>query len=1201
MLSGSFNVGDTNHDNLLEPGETWVFTASGTATAGQYSNIGTATGTPPTGPNVTATNPDHYYGTLSIGDFVWNDTNANGIQNSGEPGINGVLVDLKNSSGTIIATTTTGNNPVGGAPGYYQFSGLLQGSYTVVIDSSNFASGGPLAGDTATLSNAPGSTTANDSNGSPASVTLSTANDETIDFGYIKPTPPQITVVKTADQTSILAGQTAGFTVTITNNGTATDTGVTLTDHLPPGTATDINWTIDTSNTGLGAGTNPGAFLITGTGPTQSQSLGLSSSFVSGGDSLAPGQSISVHITSATNSGDASGFSSNPALNVGGLAGYAVLYEGTGNLSIANDTVAGNIGVGNGGKVQFSGPGTINGRVDFASANSGQYHNTNGSNVGPTSVNYNVSAVTTAISAINSLSTTLGALTGTNLSIGGNSQTVNESSGVLQTSGGVTYRVFNVTSYGMTANNNLTIVGDGSGDPVLFNVEYNGNSNINGGVLLAGTGLSADQIVWNFTSSNQNVQMAANKGTFVGVLLLPHDKFTGSSVNINGRIYGGGAGDMQIVSGTNVFVPPGTGMLVNTATVSATGATPASSTATITITPTPVGPPLGKNDAATIGFWHNNNGQGLITNASPSSGPASLGNWLATNFPDLYGSNAPSGENLTNASNSTVAALFLKFFGQSGLQKTDAQVMGVALAIWFTSSNLNGNTSGASGYGFNISSGGTGTHTYNVGSDGTAIGLQNNTSYTILQIMMAADLAVKNGTYQSNLSAFNDVFNGINQGGDISQLAAGSSSSAGAGVGELLDSNLLQAGTLGVAIDLPQGPETAAAEAAIGKAIASLNSQVAPLGITLVEVSGANAAAAPVHITLGSTSPIGGMDEGVLAAFSFGGDITLISSWNWYYGSNPSAIGSDQYDFQTVVTHELGHALGLGENADASSAMDLYLAPGQTNRNLALVDLNAIQQELGAAVASPTSIQQSATTTSGGSDSVGNMSAQLPATGSSASVKGAVGTVESLVWVEDSGVHTVADQTVTSAADDLPTTTSFNNAAVAAVQSGPLGFSVAMTLGDGSESAASHDAGGTGRVAWTTLLLSPSTASGPVATLLSESLRSEMSARNWSDVSLSGLSEDVLFSNEGRNLFVGGNPSDGTAAALAQGVRSAREQLSAPQAAIDSFMAQDWSAVATRNNLTTKADSDLDTLALPFADDYFLETSSGDEGDMGAD
>ena len=191
--------------------------------------------------------------------------------------------------------------------------------------------------------------------------------------------------------------------------------------------------------------------------------------------------------------------------------------SGTGNqLSIANDTVSGNIGVYGPGSVAFSGPGTINGRLDFSAPNKNQFHNTNGSNVGPTSVNYNVSAVTTARNAIVSLSTALAALPGTNLAIGSGDQTVNESSGMLETSNGISYRVFNVTSYAMTAGHNLTIVGDGSGDPVVFNVAYNQNSNINGGVILAGAGLSNDLVMWNFTSSGQNVQMAANKGTFVG-------------------------------------------------------------------------------------------------------------------------------------------------------------------------------------------------------------------------------------------------------------------------------------------------------------------------------------------------------------------------------------------------------------------------------------------------------------------------------------------------------------------------------------------------------------------------------------------------------------------------------------------------------------------------------------------------------------
>jgi hypothetical protein len=46
----------------LEPGASTTCTASGTAAAGQYANIGTATGTPPEGPNVTDTDPSHYFG-----------------------------------------------------------------------------------------------------------------------------------------------------------------------------------------------------------------------------------------------------------------------------------------------------------------------------------------------------------------------------------------------------------------------------------------------------------------------------------------------------------------------------------------------------------------------------------------------------------------------------------------------------------------------------------------------------------------------------------------------------------------------------------------------------------------------------------------------------------------------------------------------------------------------------------------------------------------------------------------------------------------------------------------------------------------------------------------------------------------------------------------------------------------------------------
>ena len=55
---------------------------------------------------------------------------------------------------------------------------------------------------------------------------------------------------------------------------------------------------------------------------------------------------------------------------------------------------------------------------------------------------------------------------------------------------------------------------------------------------------------------------------------------------------------------------------------------------------------------------------------------------------------------------------------------------------------------------------------------------------------------------------------------------------------------------------------------------------------------------------------------------------------------------ANQFDFQTLATHELAHALGLGESADPNSVMYEYLAPGMVRRgftdtNLALINTDA--------------------------------------------------------------------------------------------------------------------------------------------------------------------------------------------------------------------------------------------------------------------
>ena len=66
----------------------------------------------------------------SIGDFVWEDLNENGIYDPGEPGLNGVTVELYSEDGVLLDSSITSNNAKGD-PGYYLFTGLEEGVYQV--------------------------------------------------------------------------------------------------------------------------------------------------------------------------------------------------------------------------------------------------------------------------------------------------------------------------------------------------------------------------------------------------------------------------------------------------------------------------------------------------------------------------------------------------------------------------------------------------------------------------------------------------------------------------------------------------------------------------------------------------------------------------------------------------------------------------------------------------------------------------------------------------------------------------------------------------------------------------------------------------------------------------------------------------------------------------------------------------------------
>ncbi len=71
---------------------------------------------------------------VSIGDYVWNDLNFDGLQNEdASEGVNGVTVALFTSSGTQVGSPTQTADDSNGAPGYYSFNDIAPGDYYVVF------------------------------------------------------------------------------------------------------------------------------------------------------------------------------------------------------------------------------------------------------------------------------------------------------------------------------------------------------------------------------------------------------------------------------------------------------------------------------------------------------------------------------------------------------------------------------------------------------------------------------------------------------------------------------------------------------------------------------------------------------------------------------------------------------------------------------------------------------------------------------------------------------------------------------------------------------------------------------------------------------------------------------------------------------------------------------------------------------------
>ena len=126
-------------------------------------------------------------------------------------------------------------------------------------------------------------------------------------------------------------------------------------------------------------------------------------------------------------------------------------------------------------------------------------------------------------------------------------------------------------------------------------------------------------------------------------------------------------------------------------------------------------------------------------------------------------------------------------------------------------------------------------------------------------------------------------------------------------------------------------------------AIATLNDAFDVYDLTLVDVGAENYDFADVRIEVATTSACGSATDGILGCTTTTGEITLLVGWDWYDESDPASIGQDQFDFQTIVTHELGHSIGLDHSGDANSVMYSNLADADVRRSVTTQDLTLLE------------------------------------------------------------------------------------------------------------------------------------------------------------------------------------------------------------------------------------------------------------------
>lgn len=235
--------------------------AGGTAGVGDDSSTGSAESVDLTTDGAADTTLDFGFirPEVLVGDEVWLDQNHDGIQDAGEPGIQGVQLTISGPGGAAV--TDVFGNRVGpvftAADGTYRFEHLpvlaVGETYTVTVTDP--------AGHLPTIEGGTPGTEGDSSTGTAQSLTLTTdgGQDLTLDFGFWIPTPT-IDIEKfdadandadTATDAATLPDGTTTLTFTIENNGAEPLVDVTITDTVVTGgTVADLACTFPDGTTG---------------------------------------------------------------------------------------------------------------------------------------------------------------------------------------------------------------------------------------------------------------------------------------------------------------------------------------------------------------------------------------------------------------------------------------------------------------------------------------------------------------------------------------------------------------------------------------------------------------------------------------------------------------------------------------------------------------------------------------------------------------------------------------------------------------------------------------------------------------------------------------------------------------------------------------------------------------------------------------